>query len=346
MATIKDVAERAGVAPSTVSYVLNESRPISPETCRRVRQAVEELGYHPRASARTLRSTRTDVLALALPRTDGSQRAIDGRFAIDISDAARRLGYDLLLTTAQEKAEGLRRVARSGLADAAVLMAVDMEDARIEVVRELAFPAALIGRPADEHALPWTDLDWEAAAFLAVRELAAAGHREIVYLAPTEREVSARRSYALRGIAGARRGAQQTGATVRVVHADGDPARQVPALLGGPAAPTALAVQHGLVLPDILTAAAAAGLQVPEDLAVVAIGSLPDHPSGREQPRIELPVETLAAEVTRLAAAAAEALREPGASPPAQRLLADSVGHLLIPPVLLAEGGIAGPRSR
>lgn len=346
MVTIKDVAERAGVAPSTVSYVLNGSRTISPETCTRVRRAVDELGYHPRASARTLRSTRTDVLALALPRTAGGQRAVDGRFAIDVSDAARRLGYDLLLTTAEEKAEGLRRVARSGLADAAVLMAVDMEDARIEVVRELAFPAALIGRPADEHALPWTDLDWEEAAALTVRELAAAGHREILYLAPTDREVGARRSYALRGIAGARRGAAETGATVRVVHSEREPARQVQALLTGPAAPTALAVQHAMTAPDILTAATAAGLRVPEELAVVVIGSLPDYPVGRELPRVELPVESLAAEVCRLAVLAARALRTPGPTPPAERLLADSLGHLLIPPVLLPEGGIASPRSR
>ncbi|MGW0372745.1 LacI family DNA-binding transcriptional regulator, partial [Streptomyces coeruleorubidus] len=56
MTTIKDVAERAGVAPSTVSYVLSGSRKISEDTRRGVQAAIDELGYHPRASARTLRS--------------------------------------------------------------------------------------------------------------------------------------------------------------------------------------------------------------------------------------------------------------------------------------------------
>ncbi|MEU9791419.1 LacI family DNA-binding transcriptional regulator [Streptomyces sparsogenes] len=346
MPTIRDVAQHAGVAPSTVSYVFNGSRPISEETRRRVQEAVDALGYHPRASARTLRSSRTQVIALALPRPAGRSDAVDGPFAIAVSDAAVRLGYDLLLTTSQDKAEGLRRVALSGLADAAVLMAVDMEDARIDVVRELAFPAALIGRPADEDALPWTDLDWEEAAALAVRELAAAGHREMVYLAPTEEEVAGRRSYALRGIAGATRGARGTGATVTVAHAVDDPAevaRRLRGLLveradgGARGRPTALIVQHPSAHHHILTSMTDAGLRTPEDLTVVVIGAVPGDLSGRRLPRVELPVETLAGEVTRLAVTAATALREntAGDAEAGPRLLAETVGHLLIAPTLL-----------
>ncbi|MFJ4923738.1 LacI family DNA-binding transcriptional regulator [Streptomyces sp. NPDC088725] len=346
MVTIRDVARRAGVAPSTVSYVFNGSRSISDETRIRVQEAVDALGYHPRASARTLRSSRTHVIALALPRTAGFQYTVDGRFAIDVSDAVNSLGYDLLLTTSRDKAEGLRRVALSGLADAAVLMAVDMEDARIDVVRELGFPAALIGRPANEDALPWTDLDWEAAAALAVRELFAAGHREMVYLAPGEAEVRARRSYALRGIAGARKGALSTGAGVRVVHSVNDPvklARRLDTLLSDPTGdgrrkpPTALVVQHPSAHHHILSSVTAAGLRIPEDLTVVVIGSLPGDPSSHRLHRVELPVVTLATEVARLAVAAAAVLREPPARdvPPGSRLLADSVGHLLIAPSLL-----------
>lgn len=348
MATIRDVAQRAGVAPSTVSYVLNGSRSISEETRRRVREAIDGLGYHPRASARTLRSSRTSVIALALPRAAGGLHAVDGRFAIELSDAAHVLGYDLLLTTSQDKAEGLRRVALSGLADAAVLMAVDMEDARIDVVREVAFPAALIGRPADEDALPWTDLDWAEAAAMTVRALAAAGHRQMVYLAPARREVDSRRSYALRGIAGARQGAAGTGCAVEVAHAVDDPARMA-ALLRELFArhaterrPTALVVQHPSAHHHILTSMyAATGLRVPEDLTMVVVGTLPGDPPSSVLPRVELPVATLAAEVTRLAVAAAEALRTPhaGTGEPDARLLAASVGHLLIPPVLLPGSG-------
>lgn len=358
MATIRDVAQRAGVAPSTVSYVLNGSRSISQETRHRVQEAVDALGYHPRASARTLRSSRTRVIALALPRTAGFQHSVDGRFAIELSDAANGLGFDLLLTTNRDKAEGLRRVALSGLADAAVLMAVDMEDARIDVVREVGFPAALIGRPADEDALPWTDLDWEEAAALTVRTLSAAGHRALVYLAPSEAEVRARRSYALRGIAGARRGAAETGCAVEVVHSVDDPAgtaRRLRSLLAGDGAAqrgggaTALVVQHPSAHHHILASMpSATGLRVPDDLTMVVIGTLPQDPSSSGLSRIELPVRTLAHEVTRLAAAAAEAGRESrsGSGEPDARLLAEEVGHLLIAPELLqGPAPLAPPHS-
>ncbi|MFD8078526.1 LacI family DNA-binding transcriptional regulator [Streptomyces sp. NPDC059718] len=341
MTTIKDVAERAGVAPSTVSYVLSGSRKISEDTRRTVRQAIDELGYHPRASARTLRSARTNVLALAFPRVAGGYRAVDGQFAIYISDAARAHGYDVLLMTAREGVPGLRRIARGGQADAAILMAVEMEDPRIAAMLELGFPTALLGRSADDAALPWTDLDWEAAAALAVHEVAAAGHRDIAYLATTEREIQARRGYAIRGVAGARRAAPETGADVRVHQSTGDMARlarRIGTLLHGERPPTALVVQHVAALPHILAAVAAEGLRVPEDLAVVAVGNLPDDVGGQDLPRIELPVPEMSAEVTRLAVEAIAA-RAQGTSP-------TPPGHRLIPPVLVPGPLIAPPRPR
>jgi DNA-binding LacI/PurR family transcriptional regulator len=235
---------------------------------------------------------------------------------------------------------------------------VDMEDARIDVVREVGFPAALIGRPADEDALPWTDLDWEEAAALTVRALSAAGHRALVYLAPSEAEVRARRSYALRGIAGARRGAAETGCAVEVVHSVDDPARtarRLRSLLAGDGAArrgggaTALVVQHPSAHHHILASMpSATGLRVPDDLTMVVIGTLPQDPSSSGLSRIELPVRTLADEVTRLAVAAAEARREPrnGAGEPDARLLAEVVGHLLIAPELLqGPAPLAPPHS-
>ncbi|MFI0897372.1 LacI family DNA-binding transcriptional regulator [Streptomyces sp. NPDC020983] len=357
MASIRDVARRAGVAPSTVSYVLNGDRSTTEETRRRVREAVEALDYHPRAGARMLRSGRTGVVALALPRgggaggTAGGRHAVDGRFAIETADAAHRLGYDLLLATSGDKASGLRRVAVSGLADAAVIMAVDLEDPRIGVVGELDFPAALIGRPADEAALPWIDLDWERAAVLAVRELAAAGHREVVYLGSAEEEVRARRSAALYGIAGAGRGARETGAAVRVGHAvdDADEAAGLlRALLAAPEGPpTALVVQHPTAWSHVLAAAGALGRRVPEDLAVVVIGSLPEDTSCARLPRIELPVPAMSATAVELAVEDADARRPArgrgrsrgqAAAPPGE-----AARQVLLAPVLLGGDGLRPP---
>jgi len=303
MATIKEVAALAGVAPSTVSYVLSGSRKISDRTREAVHAAIAELGYYPRASARTLRGARTDVLVLAVPRRPGRARAVDGCFAIEVSDAARAHGYDVLMMTDRNGVDGLRRIARSGLADAAVLMAVQEQDPRIDAVSELAFPTALIGHD-DGCALPAVDLDWEAAVRLAVRRTAEAGHRRMVFLASADHEIDSRRGYALRGLRGARKAARETGAEVRI-HPSTGTAERLGVLLRTALTtrpePTALVVQHLLLLPRLLEEVAALGLRVPGDLAVVLVGSLPDDPVSGALPRIELPVGRMAQEAVRLA---------------------------------------------
>ena len=55
MARIRDIAERAGVSSTTVSHVLNGSRPVHPNTVARVRQAIDDLQYTPNMLARSLR---------------------------------------------------------------------------------------------------------------------------------------------------------------------------------------------------------------------------------------------------------------------------------------------------
>ncbi|WP_231980491.1 LacI family DNA-binding transcriptional regulator [Tessaracoccus coleopterorum] len=70
MATITDVARQAGVSVSTVSYALSGARPIRPATKARIEAAMAELGYQPNASARSLASRKTSVLAMLYPDAD------------------------------------------------------------------------------------------------------------------------------------------------------------------------------------------------------------------------------------------------------------------------------------
>src|SRR5256885_15732215 len=66
-ATIRDVARLSGVSPMTVSRVINESERVSPETRRRVEEAISELGYVPSRLARGLSRQRTGTLAVIVP---------------------------------------------------------------------------------------------------------------------------------------------------------------------------------------------------------------------------------------------------------------------------------------
>ena len=67
MATIRQVAEKAGVSVATVSYVLNDVRKVRPETEQRVLSAARELGYYPNAAARSLVVGRSSILGLVVP---------------------------------------------------------------------------------------------------------------------------------------------------------------------------------------------------------------------------------------------------------------------------------------
>ena len=68
MAGIKDVANEAGVSVATVSYVLNGTRSVSPETAKRVEAAAAKLKYSPNFTARTLRTRKDNVIAFITHR--------------------------------------------------------------------------------------------------------------------------------------------------------------------------------------------------------------------------------------------------------------------------------------
>src|SRR3954469_1594642 len=88
--TITDVARHAGVALSTVSYVLSGKRAISATTRQRVLASIQALGYHPHAGARALASRRTSVLALVLPLRSGMNLPVLMQFAIAVVGTARQ----------------------------------------------------------------------------------------------------------------------------------------------------------------------------------------------------------------------------------------------------------------
>ncbi|GAA4064274.1 LacI family DNA-binding transcriptional regulator [Nonomuraea soli] len=180
--TIAEVARHAGVAVSTVSYVLSGKRAISAETRRRVLDSVRALGYHPNAGARALASKRANVIALVLPLRAGMHVPVLMQFATSVVTAARSFDHDVLLLTADEGTDGIRRAAASALVDGLILMDIEEHDERVPVLRELSEPTVLIGFPADSAGLTCVDLDFEAAGKLCVAHLAGRGHREIALL--------------------------------------------------------------------------------------------------------------------------------------------------------------------
>ncbi len=106
-ATLKDVAELAGVSEKSVSnVVLNRTSKVSPRTLERVRQAIITLNYQPNIAARHLRKTRLGVIALAIPDISNPYFSSIGTAVIETAEA---LGYTVLIdhTNGQRDKEAL-----------------------------------------------------------------------------------------------------------------------------------------------------------------------------------------------------------------------------------------------
>lgn len=182
MVTLAEVAQHAGVSASTVSYVLSGKRSISLGTRERVERSIQELGYHPNAGARALASSKSNVIALMMPLRTDMYVPVMMEIAIAVATTARTHGYDVLLLTGEEGAPAVRRVTGSGLADAMILMDVELDDARLPLLRASDRPAVLIGLPAETAGLTCVDLDFTATGALCAEHLAGLGHRDIAVI--------------------------------------------------------------------------------------------------------------------------------------------------------------------
>lgn len=209
---IGDIARRAGVARSTVSYALSGKRAISSEKRKQILALIEKLGYRPNATARALAEGRNRTVGLVLPPP--SHRLLDSQlaFVAVLSELAGSADLDLLLSSSAgghdgsfERMLGRRRV------DGVLLMEVRMEDERIAALQRSGIPFVLVGRPADPSGLFWADIDYVCLVERCVDHLADLGHRRIALVnRPAEMLVAgygpARRSAEAFEAAAARRG--------------------------------------------------------------------------------------------------------------------------------------------
>ena len=178
-----DVAKKANVALSTVSYALNGTRPISEETRQRIFAAMEELGYRPHALARGLASKRSRIIALSFPVTERGLGVTELEFVTSAADAARENGYNLILWPSEiHNANELRQFTGQGLVDGVVMMEILQNDERINLLRELKFPFSMIGRCADTTGIGFVDIDFEKTVEDVIHYLVDLGHSHFAFI--------------------------------------------------------------------------------------------------------------------------------------------------------------------
>ncbi|NQX05070.1 LacI family DNA-binding transcriptional regulator [Rathayibacter sp. VKM Ac-2856] len=275
MATMQDVARRAGVSIATVSFVVNGSKPVSPETAERVRAAMRELGYRPHALARALARRRSMMIAIVYPLVPSRPLNTATTFLAGAAEAAAENGYSIVLWPTVGGSEKLADLRSDGLLDGVVLMQVTSADERVAILRDSGTPFALIGRTSDPSALDWVDIDFEGMVEEALERLAARGHRRVALVVgpeggtdfgPYARSREAfERAAAERGLASALLHCEETPAGGRALARSLDPAAATAVLVinGGAAVGFAHELRHR-------------GVRVPEDLSIVLLASDPD----------------------------------------------------------------------
>jgi len=183
MPTMLDVAKRAGVALSTVSYAINGTRPISEETRQRIFAVMDELGYRPHALARGLASKRSRIIALHFPVSERGLGITELEFVTSAADAATENSYSLILWPSEMHGrDELRRLTQQSLVDGIIVMEVCLRDERIDLLREIDFPFSMIGRCAATDGIGYVDIDFAKTVQETVSHLAGLGHTHIAFL--------------------------------------------------------------------------------------------------------------------------------------------------------------------
>jgi LacI family transcriptional regulator len=275
-ATIRDVARRAGVSPMTVSRVINESARVSSHTRGRVEEAIAQLGYVPSRPARGLSRQRTGTLALIVPDVANPFFTLIVRGAEDV---ARRAGYRFILcdTRADLAIEG--EVIEEMIAHRVEgILIAPVSDRSRDHLRRLAkfdVPFVLIDRTVrgiDSDAVLG---DSAGGARRLVEHLISLGHRRIGLIVESD-DVSTARDRRL-GYEAALAAAGIPLDPELVADATVDPRGGFDGMrrlleLGDP--PTAVFTVNNLVAVGAIEAVRAAGLEVPDDIALVCFDDI------------------------------------------------------------------------
>jgi DNA-binding LacI/PurR family transcriptional regulator len=278
--TIKDVAKKAGVSPSTVSRVISDHPRISAATCKRVRAVMEELGYHPNLMAKSLVSRTTRTIGVILPRP--AEELLLNFFFYEwmrgVLAQLTRAGYDLLMaggSNEREELETVTRLVRGGRIDGLLLLYSRSSDPVIRFLHEEKVPFVLIGRSLDYENVPSVDNDNVQAAYDATNHLIAQGQKRIGFVSGP-----ARLAMTQDRLTGYTKALAEAGLPFKngwVVEGEfllESGYRAMASIMSQPEPPTALVIIDDVVAFGVLKGLAELGYRIPQDVAIVSFNNI------------------------------------------------------------------------
>ncbi|WP_110926206.1 LacI family DNA-binding transcriptional regulator [Bacillus massiliglaciei] len=185
--TIKDVAKKANVAPSTVSRVIHDSPSISERTKRKVRKVMQELGYHMNANARNLvtKSTKTIGIVMKNSAKESLRNPFFPEVIRGIGAFCHMEGYSLSLTTGESEEaiyEDVVKMVQGRRVDGMIVLYSKKDDKVVPYLLEQQFPFVLIGKPGTETGgITFIDNENVKAARDLTHFMIGLGHRKIAY---------------------------------------------------------------------------------------------------------------------------------------------------------------------
>ncbi|GAB2793656.1 LacI family DNA-binding transcriptional regulator [Streptomyces daliensis] len=278
-AKLKDVAERAGVSPRTVSNVVNNSAPVAPATRERVLAAVRELGYQPNLAARQLRQGRTGLIGLAIPEIGSPYFA---ELAGLVADAAQERGWTLLIDQTQGRADRERQLlcGEGGHALDGLIICPWMLSPQDVAATAGATPVVTLGEQDAQGALDHVAIDNIAAAREITAHLLARGARRLAAIGVQPQLHNKTAELRLSGFraaldeAGAAHHPERELAVASLHREEGY--RAMRQLLQAPQVPDAVFCFTDELALGAVRAIRQAGLRVPEDIAVAGFDDIED----------------------------------------------------------------------
>lgn len=271
MVKMADVAAAAGVSSTTVSHVLNDTRPVSEDLRAKVRQAVADTGYTPNSVARALATQNTMLIGVVMSFLSNPFFA---PLVSDIERTARKRGYTLLLTENHENAVDETQQVKLMLdrrVDGIIIApaAHDLEPV-LDVLANSGTPTVLIDRFADRRFDEVGVENIEPTAQL-VAHMVKHGHDRIAFVSghaglstTVERLEGYRLGIRRAGLAFDRRIVRSGGSQIAPAH------RAVSALMAIPRPPTAIITANNAMTIGVLRGLRDLGLRVPDDVALAA----------------------------------------------------------------------------
>jgi DNA-binding LacI/PurR family transcriptional regulator len=271
--TIYDVASRADVSISTVSQTLNRPERVNAATRDRVLDAINELGFVPKATAVNNARRGVGRIGVLAPFTsyDSYHRRLMGVLA-EADDTAREIVVYDHESAAASVSPLLRTLPVTGRLDGLLIMGLPVDDALAEHLTTRGLPTVLVDSHRQEF--PTVNIDDEAGGALAARHLLARGHTKFAFVQEPQQSLDflsqgQRRNIGfLRALAEAGLGEDRvhTVLTSNDIAGGGTVLREV---LGLDPRPTAVFAHHDVLAAALLLACRRNGIDVPGQLAIV-----------------------------------------------------------------------------